>query len=87
MNFKFKFLQKQIGLHRRREMASANWKETIDWVFPYKVHIFTDPQYIKDRDKLFAKNGSGWWWGDGVWNGKHESSMERQRRYREGKNA
>jgi len=63
-------------------MASANWKETIDWVFPYKTYIFTDPQYIEDRDKLFSKNGNGWWWGNGWWNGNEETPMQRQRRYR-----
>ena len=41
-----------------------------------------DPQYIKDRDKMFEGN-NGWWWGDGWWNGKHETPMEKMRRYRE----
>ena len=60
-----------------------DWK---DWIpYPYKGYTLTDPQYIKDRDKLFAEHGNGWWWGDGWWNGKHTSSMEKQSKYREEK--
>lgn len=62
-------------------MSKGDWKEWIE--YPYKGNAIYNPQYIKDRDEFFAKSGNGWWWGNGVWNGKHISSMERQRRYRE----
>ena len=48
--------------------------------FPYKG--LNDKMYLADRDKLFNKHGNGWWWGDGWWNGKNETPMERQRKYR-----
>ena len=48
---------------------SQNRKEWIS--YPYKGHALSNPQYIKDKDELFAKHGNGWWWGDGWWNGHH----------------
>ena len=56
-------------------------------LWPYKTDAPWDLEWQADRREMFDRAGNGWWWGDGVWNGKHESSMERQRRYREGKNA
>ena len=35
------------------------WRQNT-FVYPYKG--LNDPQYIKDRDEIFAKNGNGWWW-------------------------
>ena len=32
--------------------------------FPYKS--LKDPKYIKDRNKVFRKNGNGWWLGTGA---------------------
>ena len=51
-------------------MASENWKDYEDWVYPYKN--IRDPKYIKDRDKTFAKHGNGWWWLPTVKNDKKE---------------
>ena len=25
-----------------------------------------DPEYLKDRSKLFKENGNGWWWTQGA---------------------
>ena len=61
MNSKFRFIQHQVKLHRRRKMAGAEWRKTLGWVFPYEGHTLSNPQYIKDREKLFKKNGNGWW--------------------------
>ena len=64
-------------------MASENWKDYIDWLYPYnKRNILTDPKYIKDRNEIFAKHGNGWWWGDGWWNGKEITIAEKTRRRR-----
>ena len=38
-----------------------DWKNNIP--YPYKGNTLNDPQYIKDKDQLFSKNGNGWWWG------------------------
>jgi hypothetical protein len=87
MNFRFKFLQEKIKLHRRRDMAAGSeWRKTLGWKFPYKGHSLSNPQYIKDKEKLFNKNGNGWWVNDGRgWSMDEETPMQRQRRYRENK--
>ncbi|MBC8146857.1 MAG: hypothetical protein H8E98_02595 [Bacteroidetes bacterium] len=36
-----------------------DWRNLLPSGFSYKS--ITDPQYIKERDELFAKNGNGWW--------------------------
>ena len=42
--------------HRRKD----DWKEwTTGW--QYKKNAPYDPKWIEDRDKLFRKNGNGWW--------------------------
>tara|TARA_Y100000310_G_C20666509_1_gene807793 strand:+ start:1839 stop:2021 length:183 start_codon:yes stop_codon:yes gene_type:complete len=56
-------------------------------IFPYKGHTLSNPQYIKDKNKLFKKHGNGWWWGDGWWNGHHESPMAYHRRKRKERGA
>ena len=39
-----------------------DWKSNrIKREWPYEGDI-DDPEYIKDRTKLFAKSGNGWWW-------------------------
>jgi len=58
-----------------------DWRKVQNWKFPFKNGIRSEA-YKKSRDEFFEGH-NGWWWGDGWWNGKHESSMERQRRYRE----
>ena len=52
-----------------------------DYVYPYKG--LNDPAFIKRKHECFIKNGHGWWWGDGWWNGHTETSMERNKKYRE----
>ena len=65
--------------------GGIEWRLRLNWKYPYRDYglygALNDPQYIKDRDKLFEGN-NGWWWGDGWWNGKTETPMELQRRYR-----
>ena len=38
-----------------------DWKQ---WKsgWKYKANAPKDKQWQKDRDKLFRKNGNGWWW-------------------------
>ena len=66
-----------------------DWKKVKDWQYPYRDYglygAVVDPKYIKHREELFNLNGNGWWWGDGWWNGKHETPMEKMRRHREEK--
>ena len=66
-----------------------DWKKVKDWQYPYRDYglygAVVDPKYIKQREELFNLNGNGWWWGDGWWNGKHETPMEKMRRHREEK--
>ena len=63
-----------------------DWKKRLDWKFPYRDYglygTLTDPEYIKSKNKIFAKNGNGWWWGDGWWNGCDETPMAYHRRKR-----
>tara|TARA_R100001143_G_C3350067_1_gene129014 strand:+ start:1375 stop:1584 length:210 start_codon:yes stop_codon:yes gene_type:complete len=61
-----------------------DWK---DWVpYPYKGGKYTclsDPNYIKDRDKLFKENGNGWWVNEGKgWNPDEKTPMQKAREYR-----
>ena len=68
-------------------MSNNNrWELYKDWKYPYKngkYRCLSDPKYIKDRDEFFAKNGNGWWWGDGWWNGHYDTVADRQRKYRD----
>ena len=62
---------------------NLDWK---DWVpYPYKngkYACLSQPEYIRDRDKLF-KGHNGWWWGDGWWSDiVPESPVEYHRRKR-----
>ena len=40
-------------------MTFENWK---NWVKDYPYKGVNDPEYIKERDATFLKNGHGWWW-------------------------
>jgi|TARA_R100001530_G_C4197689_1_gene123894 hypothetical protein len=86
MNFRFKFLQQQIRLHRRNEMSHGREMEAVHWKrlkreFPYKG--LNDPEYIKEKNMFFQENGNGWWVNDGTgWKGDEETPMQKQRRYR-----
>ena len=37
--------------------------------WPYEGDAPDDPEYLKDRNKVFKENGNGWWWHQGfhVW--------------------
>ena len=59
-------------------MSAGDWKE---WI-PYPYKGLNDPEYLKDKAKMFNKHGNGWWWGDGWWSGHNTTSAEKQRRYR-----
>ena len=45
-------------------MASRDydWRKKSEWPYKGKSCPWRDPQYIKDRDRLFKRNGNGWWW-------------------------
>ena len=63
---------------------NLDWK---DWVpYPYKngkYACLSQPEYIRDRDELFKKNGNGWWVNDGQgWAMNWESPMEYHKRKR-----
>ena len=85
MNFRFKFLQQQIRLHRRNEVSHGREMEAVHWKklkkeFPYKS--LNSPEYIKERDDFFSGN-NGWWWGNGWWSDEIlETPMEYHRRKR-----
>ena len=63
-------------------MASSDydWKNKKGWKYKGGTDPTKDPQYIKDRKKLFKENGNGWWWSwqlappkkrpIDIWNGK-----------------
>ena len=64
-------------------MNENDWKNHIDWEFPYKGHTLSNPQYIKDKAETFAENGNGWWCNDGKgWSMDWESPMEYHKRKR-----
>jgi len=48
-------------------MASSDydWRNKKEWKYKGGKNPLVDPQYIKDRDKLFREHGNGWWitWG------------------------
>lgn len=61
---------------------SENWKDYIDWEFPYKGHVMSNPQYLKDKNECFTKNGNGWWCNDGKgWDMNPETVGQRNKRY------
>ena len=48
--------------------------------WPYKGDAPNDPEYLKDRNKLFQSNGIGWWWDQGKkhWKDYYENSRKRR---------
>ena len=63
--------------------------KSLDWRgwkkgWRYKGDI-DDPQYLKDRDKLFKENGNGWWWYEGVRLWKENQEINKIKRKRGGK--
>ena len=43
-----------------------------------------DPQYLKDRSKLFKENGNGWWWYEGVYTRSESKKINKIKRKRGG---
>jgi len=61
--------------------GGKEWRCFINWEFPYKGNTLSNPQYIKDKEKLFKENGNGWWCNDGKgWNMNAETIMQYNRR-------
>jgi len=59
---------------------SKNWKDFVNWEFPYKGHVMSNPQYLKDREKTFKKNGNGRWCNDGTgWEMSKETPAQKMR--------
>lgn len=59
---------------------SQNWKDFVNWKFPYKGHVMSNPQYLKDKEKTFKKNGNGWWCNDGRgWEMDKETPAQKMR--------
>ena len=56
------------------EKMKTNSKDWKKWEsgWKYKGDI-RDPQYLKDRNKLFKENGNGWWWYQGFHIWKHSA--------------
>ena len=58
---------------------NSDWR-TWTKTFPFKG--ITDPEYIKERNKTFNRNGNGWWYNDGLgwginWKSPQELYKER----------
>jgi len=53
----------------KEDINANDWKKRPSKGFPYKDT--DDPKYIKDRNKLFAESGNGWWWYQGTSLGKY----------------
>tara|TARA_R110002012_G_scaffold78822_2_gene200724 strand:+ start:9311 stop:9481 length:171 start_codon:yes stop_codon:yes gene_type:complete len=51
-----------------------DWRKSPKKGFPYKG--IDDPKYLKDRAKLFAKSGNGWWWWQGTSLGKNIGKLD-----------
>jgi|TARA_R110002020_G_scaffold3177_2_gene14553 hypothetical protein len=69
-NFKYLILR----YYYNGETMKTNSKDWKEWEsgWKYKGDI-RDPQYLKDRNKLFKENGNGWWWYQGFHIWKHSA--------------
>ena len=63
-----------------KSLESRGW--TKGWKYRGDVN---DPEYLKDRDKLFKENGNGWWWYEGVRLWKENQEINKIKRKRGGK--
>ena len=62
---------------------SLDWRGwTKGWKYRGDVN---DPEYLKDRDKLFKENGNGRWWYEGVRLWKENQEINKIKRKRGGK--
>ncbi len=39
-----------------------DWQNKTEWKYKGGNNPTKDPDYIKDRKKLFKEHGNGWWW-------------------------
>ena len=82
-------LKNQNKRERPRKKVRNNVSRNLDWQdwkkgWQYKGDI-DDPQYLKDRDKLFKENGNGWWWYEGVRLWKENQEINEIKRKRGGR--
>ena len=47
-----------------KKIDTGNWKICGSHGFMY--NSLEDPDYIKDRNETFRKNGNGWWYTQGI---------------------
>ena len=82
-------MKSQNKRERPRKKVRNNVSRNLDWQdwkkgWQYKGDI-DDPQYLKDRDKLFKENGNGWWWYEGVRLWKENQEINEIKRKRGGR--
>ena len=82
-------MKSQNKRERPRKKVRNNVSRNLDWQdwkkgWQYKGDV-DDPQYLKDRDKLFKENGNGWWWYEGVRLWKENQEINEIKRKRGGK--
>ena len=82
-------MKNQNKRERPRKKVRNNVSRNLDWQdwkkgWQYKGDI-DDPQYLKDRDKLFKENGNGWWWYEGIRLWKENQEINEIKRKRGGK--
>ena len=81
-------MKNQNKRERPRKKVRNNVSRNLDWQdwtkgWQYKGDI-DDPQYLKDRDKLFKENGNGWWWYEGVYTRSESKKINKIKRKRGG---
>ena len=82
-------MKNQNKRERPRKKVRNNVSRNLDWQdwkkgWQYKGDI-DDPQYLKDRSKLFKENGNGWWWYEGIRLWKENQEINEIKRKRGGK--
>ena len=82
-------MKNQNKRERPRKKVRNNVSRNLDWQdwkkgWQYKGDV-DDPQYLKDRDKLFKENGNGWWWYEGVRLWKENQEINEIKRKRGGR--
>ena len=82
-------MKNQNKRERPRKKVRNNVSRNLDWQdwkkgWQYNGDI-DDPQYLKDRDKLFKENGNGWWWYEGIRLWKENQEINEIKRKRGGK--
>ena len=53
------------------------------WNYKGDEYPIRDPEYLKDRKKLFDEHGGGWWWGlDDTKRSRYPSGREKPKKMR-----